>query len=109
MAMIQRSWTTPQTNLLLVEGEAGKIIVVKRVLFNTEQQGWLRLMDDPEGEVIGLLPAWHLAARRELDIELGERYGVSGSAGKGLGITTSTTTSPAAHSLVMWYELVNAG
>lgn len=106
MAMVMASWTTPQTNLTLVAASTGKIIAVKKVIFNSEQQGWFQLVNDPAGTPTEMTPQWHISAKREMQFEMRREFALLTPAGVALGISTNTSTSPATHSVMLWYELL---
>jgi len=108
MAFVKVSYTTSQTNTVIVEATADKIILVTRIVVGGETVGNWRLLSDPGGAgATELTPKLWVQGFSSVDLRLGRRFGLPVERGKSLGVTTSFAVPPSNHSLAIWYELVD--
>ncbi|MGD8452017.1 MAG: hypothetical protein PVJ57_09390 [Phycisphaerae bacterium] len=108
MAVFMAEYLSSRLRETLVPGVPGKIIVVTRVCVATGGSGTFKLLSDPSGpDERDVLKNMQMAANTTLDLVFGRRYGLSADRGKALALTDSFGLPSGAHTITVWYELVD--
>ena len=108
MAMVKAEYGASQTNAVVVPATGGKIILVLRLLVSGDSNFNMRLQSDPGGaDDADLTPTLYVSGDRVIDLKLGRAFGLAAGRGKALGLTSDVAFSPADHSVMVWYELVD--
>lgn len=107
MALILRSYSSPQSAVELVPASAGRRIRVLRLVASTEQAGTFTLLAAPGLPAESALTnALNLANLGTMDLHFGADGGIAAGSGQALGLTT-TVANTKLHGLLLWYELVD--
>lgn len=108
MALAQATYSSNQTNAVLVAGVAGKRIRVTRLNASFQTNGTLDWLAAPGGAgQAALLPTLYLAAHTPIDLVFGSDGGVVTAAGDALGLTSALDGPSRGQGVMVWYELVD--
>jgi hypothetical protein len=109
MAVVSGTYSSAQTNTVLVVPQGTKVIRVMQVVFSAWGGTRLTLVSDPGGGgQVNIAPPLHLpTAGGSLVLRLGRSFALAAERAKALGITTSFSGAAADHSVIIWYEAVS--
>jgi hypothetical protein len=109
MAVVSGTYSSAQTNLVLVTAQSAKVIRIMQLVFSAWGGTRLTLVSDPGGGgQVDIAPPLHLpTAGGALVLRLGRNFALAAERAKALGITTSFSGAAADHSVIIWYEAVS--
>jgi hypothetical protein len=107
MTLVFASYSTVQSNTVLVPAQAGKIIRVVKLAVTTWATMKVILLSDPGPDPLSLTPPLHVGSGVPLLMHLGRSLALATGREKALGMTAVFQSVPAEFSIAVWYELVS--